>query len=84
MSGPRATLRNTGGLNLGRQAPFGGATPPSNVDDVTVCGGFDSDHVGGAQFLLGDGSARFISENIDAEVLKNLGNRHDGQLIGDF
>ncbi|APZ96511.1 DUF1559 domain-containing protein [Fuerstiella marisgermanici] len=43
-----------------------------------------SDHVGGAQFLLGDGSCRFVSENINAETLDNLAARADGNVVGEF
>ncbi len=45
---------------------------------------FRSQHVGGAQFTLGDGSVRFISENIDAGIYNALGGRQDGVVVGDF
>ena len=50
---------------------------------LTYVGGFSSYHAGGAQFLLGDGSVRFVKEPIDARVFRRLGNRCDGDLIGD-
>lgn len=46
--------------------------------------GFRSDHVGGAQFVLCDGSVRFISENIDYGTYQRLGSRRDGQTVGEF
>lgn len=46
--------------------------------------GFKSRHVGGAQFALADGSARFISENIDYMTYQRLGDRRDGQTVGEF
>ena len=46
--------------------------------------GFKSRHVGGAHILLGDGSSRFISENIDYMTYQKLGDRRDGQVVGDF
>ncbi len=46
--------------------------------------GFKSYHVGGAQFLLADGSVRFISENIDHQTYQALGGRRDGRVIGEF
>ncbi len=47
--------------------------------------GFKSLHSGGAQFLLVDGSVRFISENIDhAGTYQALGGRADGNPVGDF
>ena len=41
-------------------------------------------HVGGTQALLGDGSVRFLSENIDATTFRNLGAIADGAVIGEF
>ena len=41
-------------------------------------------HVGGAQFALGDGSVRFISENIDTQTYDWLHDKRDGQVLGDF
>src|SRR5206468_3645057 len=44
-------------------------------------GGFGSLHPGGANFAMGDGSVRFISRNIPANVLQALANRGDGKLL---
>lgn len=44
--------------------------------------GFKSAHPNGAQFLLGDGSARFINETIDhAMVYQALGAKSDGRAV---
>ena len=89
LSGTRATLRNTGTrpnklpvmTNRGWSNPV--QSDPLFENPLTV-GGFGSAHIGGAQFVLGDGSVRFISENIDTEVFQNLGNRHDEQILKAF
>ena len=44
--------------------------------------GPSSMHIGGAVHLLGDGSARFISENIAASVYTGLTTRAGGEVIG--
>ncbi|WP_417847981.1 DUF1559 domain-containing protein [Thalassoglobus sp.] len=45
---------------------------------------FGSNSVGGAQFLLGDGSVRFISENIDPGVMEALSTIRGGERLGEF
>ncbi len=44
---------------------------------------FSSRHVGGANFALGDGSVRFMSENIDGALFEALGTRN-GQEVVEF
>jgi len=46
--------------------------------------GFGSLHTGGCHFLIGDGTVRFVSENIDTQTYRNLGTVNDGNTIGDF
>ena len=48
-----------------------------------VVGGFGSVHPMGSNFLLGDGSVRFIKSSIRLEIYRRLGNRRDGNPIGD-
>lgn len=43
-----------------------------------------SQHTGGVQLVLGDGSCRFISENINLATWRNLASSRDGQVIGEF
>ncbi|MDB4439439.1 DUF1559 domain-containing protein [Planctomicrobium sp.] len=45
---------------------------------------YRSNHTGGAQFLLGDGSGRLISENIDRDTFRALSTRSGGEIIGEF
>ncbi|WP_417387938.1 DUF1559 domain-containing protein [Gimesia sp.] len=92
LSGTRASLRNTGSINKdlpGYSGSWGINNPTTPVEETPVdpllnVGGFGSYHVGGAHIGLGDGSVRFISENIDPELLEQLGNRGDGKLMGEF
>ena len=88
-SGTRSTLRNTSsiggagmGLRPGGPAPVAIPAGPENL--LLEVGGFGSMHAGGAQFLIGDGAVRFISQTIAPQVFKNLGNRADGELPADF
>ena len=53
---------------------------------------FSSRHPGGANFSLGDGSVRFISETIDSRagepgemgIFQRLSHRGDGRTLGEF
>lgn len=44
--------------------------------------GFRSQHPGGVQFLMGDGSARYIAQGINHTTYQRLGGRADGQAVG--
>jgi len=44
----------------------------------------NSFHVGGIHGLLGDGSVRFVSDNVDMGILRNLCSREDGIPLGEF
>ncbi len=41
-------------------------------------------HTGGAQLCLGDGSVRFVSENIDENTWRAIGSIDNGEVIGDW
>lgn len=41
-------------------------------------------HPGGIQVLLGDGSVRFISENINVHTIRQLCGRNDGEIVGSY
>ena len=45
---------------------------------------FGSSHVGGAQFVLGDGHIQFISDSIDEEIFSSLATLAGGETVGDF
>jgi hypothetical protein len=89
ISGTRATLRNTGEkINhnlaaLRNQFPL---QPSGNPQPVTAeyVGGFSSHHTGGAHFVLGDGSVRFVNENIEQPLYRRLANRSDGEPVSEF
>ena len=65
---------------LFRSGADGDATDPA----LLQVGGFASAHTGGSHFLFGDGSVRFLSQNIAQPIFQSLLNRGDGQLLGDF
>jgi hypothetical protein len=56
----------------------------SRADPALIVGGFGSHHEGGAHIAVGDCSARFISENVDVELLRQLLDRADGAVHKEF
>ena len=67
--------------------------PPNSIIYNTTAGvannygpnnGLSSAHVGGAHILLGDGSCRFISNNLNMLTLRQIATRDDGGVAGDF
>ncbi|TWT63761.1 DUF1559 domain-containing protein [Rubinisphaera italica] len=52
--------------------------PVAHFDDLS------SQHKGGAQFVLGDGHVRFLSENIDKGVYQSLGTIQGGEVVGEY
>jgi prepilin-type N-terminal cleavage/methylation domain-containing protein/prepilin-type processing-associated H-X9-DG protein len=58
-----------------------GCRQPYNWNAET---GFKSKHPGGANFLFGDGSVRFITDSIDMHVYQSLGGKSDGGPTGAY
>ncbi|MCA9058064.1 MAG: DUF1559 domain-containing protein, partial [Planctomycetaceae bacterium] len=53
---------------------------PGVIQEMT----FGSYHVGGAHFAMGDGSVRFISQNIDMGTYQGLASIRGGEVTGEF
>jgi len=43
-----------------------------------------SNHTGGVNLMLGDGSGRFVSDNVDLAVWRGLSTRAGGEVVADF
>lgn len=56
------------------------ATQPINRASASA-DNFSSRHPAGANFCLGDGAVRFLSEYIDSYVLESLGTRAGGEVV---
>lgn len=57
---------------------------PLNPGDWPNNYAFASRHVGGGHFTMADGSARFISENIDLRVYRGVATISSGEQLGNF
>jgi prepilin-type N-terminal cleavage/methylation domain-containing protein len=64
---------------------------PINANHRDAAGDFNNNgeyagsyHTGGAQFLLGDGSVRFVSQNINMTTYQGLSTRNRGEVTGEF
>ncbi len=55
-----------------------------NVAHNRIRGRLSSLHAGGVQVTMADGSVRFLSENLSTTTLNRIGNRRDGNVVGEF
>ncbi len=68
----------------------GAALPLSDLDQLRLPGESASDdcavswHTGGAFFSLADGSVRFLGEDLELRLFWLLGDRMDGEVLGDI
>ncbi len=95
--GERASISKINGLDFGGQGYWAGVVG-DNLDVNASCEiyfpvnkkgagyyyAFSSHHVGGAHFLLGDGTVRFIGENINLTTYGNLASIAGGEVTGEF
>ncbi|MCA9089831.1 MAG: DUF1559 domain-containing protein [Planctomycetaceae bacterium] len=66
--------------------------PPNGLRNINSCSrslsaynaDAQSQHVGGAHVLMGDGAVRFVSENIHLPTWQYLGDKADGNVLGEF
>ena len=84
VSGTRATLRNTGSIEQPEVRLPASQQTPEKKPSATFVGGFGSYHPGGINAGFADGSTRFLSQNTALDVLKQLGNRSDGEIMKPF
>lgn len=56
---------------------------PINFPTLHV-GQMMSEHTGGGQICLGDGSVRFLSENIDLLLFAAMSSQNEGEVLGEF
>ncbi len=71
------------GTSPGRDFAGVQALTEQGVLALDFVGGYSAWHPDGANFLLCDGSARFLKHSIDTIVYRRLGNRSDGEVVGD-
>lgn len=59
--------------------------PSGNNSDCHIpMGGVMSEHPGGVNVSMADGSVRFLVDEIDYALYQYLGDKADGELVGDF
>ncbi len=90
---------NLGGAGSDRKHSFSNgadSNPPTEMTEYLIAAeGNDpinsygeeaagSHHVGGAHFLFGDGSVRFLSENFDMKTYQAVSTRGKNEVVGDF
>ncbi|MBA4032103.1 MAG: prepilin-type cleavage/methylation domain-containing protein [Planctomyces sp.] len=66
--------------------------PPNALRTINACArslsfynaDAQSQHTGGVHVLMADGAIRFVSENIHLATWRDLGNKADGNVLGEF
>jgi len=67
--------------SINYQPYFQGGVFPNSIGQNW---GPSSQHTGGAHHLLGDGSVRFLSENLDVNTYDALVSKSGGEVVGEF
>lgn len=88
VSGTRDTLRNTSLIEAPKPFPQpqngGASTDAKDASGSLYVGGFGSHHPGGVLVAFADGSTRYVRQNTEPKVLRLLGHRADGEIVGEF
>lgn len=66
------------------QEPFANQLFPGMGSNVGANNPLSSEHNGGVQVGLSDGSVHFVAQNVALETLKQMATRDDGQVIGEY
>jgi prepilin-type N-terminal cleavage/methylation domain-containing protein/prepilin-type processing-associated H-X9-DG protein len=61
-----------------------GSPFPGNMANMAMQVPPSSNHPGGVNALMGDGSVRFIQNNINLATWRALGTRDNGEVVGDY
>lgn len=68
----------------GINTPANSCPNPASTAALPYAWVWSSEHVGGAHFLFGDGTVKFLSQNIDKNTFVLLNLVADGQVVGEF
>jgi hypothetical protein len=74
-------IRASGCVSITRAPCTGTSTAYNNKSMILAA---RSLHVGGVHVTMGDGSVRFVSNNVNANVWTWVGIPDDGNVVGDF
>ncbi len=83
-NGPNSITGTYRAINSGRRLylAFSLMTSDDNLHNHLMNTCFGSQHPGGAQFCMGDGSVRFFNENLSLAIYRTLGAVSDGAPFG--